>query len=321
MKWFFSKKRASGDTGWFRSKRLKVTGPDFWGKFEIFIDQNLHVAMFLPKADHSVHVLRGTMARATLHYTYDTTGKRSSAVTMFSDQIQWHMGPTEIQFSGLRFPDKKRRYLAEVGTAEPFAGTIDQAWIIRTVKEQQAQMTASQMDESARAPDSLDPNEEFNRFAQLIRMHEDQVFGMRLLMTAFKKQLIKKPEISRVLLDTYPNIKKQETEAIAEATELMQQIREDTTRIAELRAYEFPPLQGNPSQDEITAQAQIYVDIYERLFPGRNRGAFLAKQDHKKLVEQARKKLAGLQVPFVIEDYLPPAGTASRTRLEEVSKA
>ena len=319
MKWFFGQKRSSRDAGWFRSKHLKVIGPDFWGKFEIFIDRNLHIAMFLPKADHSVHVLRGTMERATLHYTYNGAGKRTSAVTLFNAQIQWHLGPTEIQFNGLRLPDEKRRYLAEVGAAEPFEGTIDQAWIIRTVKGLQIQMTASQK-EADHTPDSLDPDEELDRFAQLIRVHKDQVFGMRLLVTAFKRQLIQKSEISQALLDTYPDLRKQETEAIAEAKGVMQQVRDDMTRIAELRAHEFPRLQGNPIQDEMTAQAQIYVDVYERLFPGRNRGAFLSKEDHQRLIEEARKKLAGLQVSYVIEDYLPPARAASRVHTEEMQE-
>ena len=112
MKWIFGKKRVSGDTGWFRSKHLKVVGPDFWGKFDIYIDRNLHIAIFLPKADHAVHVLRGTVDRATLHYTYSAAGKRTSAGTLFSGQIQWHLSPTELQFHGLRLPDARQRYRA-----------------------------------------------------------------------------------------------------------------------------------------------------------------------------------------------------------------
>jgi len=320
MKWFFRKKRSSTDTDWFRAKRLKVLGPNFWGKFEIFIDQNLHIAMFLPKADHSVHVLRGTMTRATLHYTYNAAGKRTSAVTLFEDQIQWQMSPTEIQFEGLRLPEAKRRYLAEVMAAWPFEETIDQAWIIQTVEELQARMAGPQTDEPGLEPEPLDPDEELQGFAQLIRLHKDQVFGMRLLVTAFKRKLVPEAEISQVMVDTCQDLKLQEKEAIAGAERLVQEVRDDMTRISELRTHEFPPLQGSPAQDDITTQAQVYVEVYEHLFGGRNRGAFLSKPDCERLVQEARKKLASLRVPYVIEDYRAPGKTASRSRTEEMQQ-
>lgn len=320
MKWFFGKKRTSGDIGWFRSKHLKVEGPDFWGKFDVYIDRNLHIAIFLPKADHSVHVLRGTVERATLHYTYSATGRRTSAVTLFSDQIQWHLSPTEIQFHGLRLPDARKRYRAEVSVAEPFEDTIDQAWITQTLTDMQAQMAAasSVTVEPDSTPDAFGPEEELQRFTQLIRVHEDQAFGLRLLFTAFKRQLIPPSEVNDVLVDSYPALRQQETETVAGAKRLLKQFHNDKASIDDLKAYEFPAIQGNATQNEITAQAQIFVDTYEDLFAGRNRGAFLSKQDHQRLAEEARKKLRGLKVPYPIEDYRSPAKKTARARTEEM---
>ena len=318
MKWLFGKKRPSRETGWFRSKRLKVNGPEFWGKFEVYVDENLHIAMFLPKADHSVHVLRGTMERATLHYTYSAAGKRTSAVTLFSDQIQWELTHTEIRFRGLRLPDERRRYLAEVTAAEPFVETMDQNWIDHKVGELQARMKAIEGEHAARALEALNPAQEIERFAQMVRTHEDQAFGMRLLISVYNRQLVPESEISPALVDTYPDLKTRETEALGTAKGLLKQVREDMTRVAELRDVAFPPLQGNPVQDEITVQAQVYVETYEQIFPGRNRGKFLAKQDLQRLAEEAQKKLAGLKVPYAIEDYLPRTRAKARVQAEEM---
>ena len=179
-------------------------------------------------------------------------------------------------------------------------------------------MAALQTKDPDLRPEALDPEKQLQRFAQMIRVHEDQAFGMRLLTTGFKRQLIDQSEISQVLVDTYPELKKRETEALTGARQLLKEVQADMTRIAELQAYTFPPVQGSPTQDEITAQAQIYVAAHEHLFPGRNRGAFLAKKDGQQLAEEARKKLTALKVPYVIEDYLPQARTLSHARTEKM---
>jgi hypothetical protein len=139
---------------------------------------------------------------------------------------------------------------------------------------------------------------------------------MRLLTNAHKQQWIAASEISQVLLDSYPDLKQRETEALTGARQLLKEVRADTTRAAELQAYDFPPVQGSSTQDEITAQARIYVTAYERLFPGRNRGAFLAKKDSQRLAAEARKKLVALKVPYAIEDYLPQGKALSQARTE-----
>jgi len=320
MKWFFGKKRASKDASRSSSKHLKVVGPDFWGKFDVFVDQSLHVAMFLPKADHSIHVLLGTPARATHHYTFNAAGKRTSAVMMFRDQIEWRMSQSGIQFQGLRLPDETKRYQAEVVETDPFEETINLAWIMRTVKDLQSQMADLQTKDPEFRPEAVAPEEQIERFAQMIRVHEDQAFGMRLLTNAHKQKLIDSSEISQTLLDSYPDLKQRETKALTGARQLLKEVIADMTHVDELQAYAFPAIQGSPTQDEITAQAQIYVAAYEQLFPGRNRGAFLAKKDSQRLTAEARKKLTALKVPYAIEDYLRPARPPAKARTEKMQQ-
>lgn len=46
---------------WSRAKRITVIGPPFFGKYEIYVDNKLDVALLLPKTDGTVHVLIGTI--------------------------------------------------------------------------------------------------------------------------------------------------------------------------------------------------------------------------------------------------------------------
>ncbi len=314
MRWLFGKNRSS-NTGWLRSKRLKVQGPTFWGKFEIFVDQDLHVAIFLPKMDRSIHVLIGTISEATLHLTFNASGKRTQTLALHSDEIQWRLNPADIQFLGRRLPPGEKQYTAEILTVGAFSDLVDQAWIVRHVQHLHVGMDipAARTDTAPAQTDAHQmhadvptaPMEPLEAFEHAIRRHEDHVFGLRLLSSSLKIQFADQPEIGKVMLDTYQHIKERQTDALAEAKTLILQVRKDVARTEELTRFSFPPLQGNPGLDDIAEQVQVYVKTFNRLFPKRNRGAFLSATDRQHLHSEVQKSLQVQQTAIPIVESKP----------------
>ena len=271
------------------------------------------MAMFLPKMDQSIHVLIGTISEATLHLTYNASGMRTQTLALHSDEIQWCLSPSEIQFQGRRLPPGEKQYTAEILTVGAFSDLVDQAWINRHMQHLHAHMGALQVQPDSAEAVPADPMETLEAFEYTIGRHEDHVFGLRLLSASLKIQFSDQPEIGKVMIDTYQHIKERQTDAIAEAKRLVQQVRKDMTRIEELIRFSFPPLRGNPGLDDMAEQVQVYVKTFNRLFPQRNRGAFLSTTNQQNLHNEVQKSFQARPNAIPIVDTKPKAKTKAKT--------
>lgn len=136
-----------------------------------------------------------------------------------------------------------------------------------------------------------DPAKEIIRFDETIRLHQDQLFGITLYSQGVELMYSGQPEILEMNLQHFQNIKGRAENAIAAAESLLQQAREDPSKVKELRRFTFPPISGNPMLDQMTHRAQILVRTYERMFPGKSRSQPLRQSELTTLMEEASEQL------------------------------
>lgn len=125
---------------WSRSKRIDVDGPDFWGKYEVFVDDALDVAIFLPKRDFSVHILFGNVIGASCYLKYDSSGELLNQELILKGGIDWKINPTRVLFRGHGLPPDKSIYEGKVISSTSFYDKITSDWIVSHVHELQSQL-------------------------------------------------------------------------------------------------------------------------------------------------------------------------------------
>ncbi len=136
-----------------------------------------------------------------------------------------------------------------------------------------------------------DPAEEIRRFDEMIRLHQDQLFGITLYFQGIELMYSGQPEICEMNRQSFQNIKDRAENAIAAAKSLLQQARENPPKVKELMRFTFPPIRGNPMLDQMTHRAQILVQTYERMFPGRARSQPLSQDELKSLMMEASNQI------------------------------
>lgn len=139
----FSKIAGTGDKAkWSQSKKIAVAGPDFFGKYFIYVDPNFNVAIFLPKSDGTLHVLTGDISQAHRWIKCDQRGKRLKDKVPPEGAFQWKIHPRNIRYAGTGFPPDKPGYRGRVIFSREFFDFIDDQWINKTIKEHARMMSA-----------------------------------------------------------------------------------------------------------------------------------------------------------------------------------
>ena len=284
-----------------RSKCMTVKGPEFWGRFELYIDRDENVALVLPKMDRSIHVLLGTLSEASVHFTFGGSGERTSAVNIEAGGIQWAITPSDVVFSGTQLLEAQASYQGQVLSTARFKGRIDPSWVAQQVAERLGLMNERPV-KARGSGEPADAKERLQQFALMIRRCEDHVFGVRLLVVACELQFSEQAEILQVMRETYQAVIDREETAISSAMALLQQARLDPNRLAELDRFQFPPVRGAPGLDDMTPQAEAYVRAYDRLFTVRHKAFSLPQKDRLRLVLAAHDELSPEpQVPVAKE--------------------
>jgi len=120
---------------WSQSKKIEVEGPDFLGRYFIYVDPNFNVAIFLPKADRTLHVLVGDIFRAHRWIECDQTGEKVKDGTPPTEAFQWKINPKNIWYRGSGFPPDKPGYRGKVIAFEDLFDEINEEWINSRIKE------------------------------------------------------------------------------------------------------------------------------------------------------------------------------------------
>ncbi len=294
-------KDADGKRRGLGSMCLTIKGPEFWGRFELYIDRDEKVALVLPKMDRSIHVLLGTLSEASVHLTFGGSGERTSAVNIEAGGIQWAITPSDVVLSGTQLPEAQASYQGQVLSTARFKGRIDPSWVAQQVAERLGLMNERPV-RARGSGEPADAKERLGQFALTIRRCEDHVFGERLLVVACELQFAEQADILKVMRETYQAVIDREETAISLAKTLLQQARLDPDRLADVTRFQFPPVLGAPGLDDMTPQAEAYVKVYDRLFPVRHKAFSLPQKDRLRLVRAAQRELSPEpQVPVAKE--------------------
>ena len=103
-----------GKVKWSCAKIIEVIGPDFFGHYRVYVDPEFNVAIFLPKADKTLHIFLGDIFRAHRWIKCDPTGEKVLDKTPPEEAFEWKINPKNIWYRGTGFPPDKNIYRGKV---------------------------------------------------------------------------------------------------------------------------------------------------------------------------------------------------------------
>jgi hypothetical protein len=123
------------DNIWSRAKKIEVFGPDFFGRYSIYVDQKTNVAIFLPKFNKTLHIFIGDIFRANRWIVCDLTSIKVIDKSPPEEAYQWKINTKNIWYRGTGLPPGKSGYRGEVISFEGFNDEINDEWLDIKIKE------------------------------------------------------------------------------------------------------------------------------------------------------------------------------------------
>ena len=123
------------DDIWSRAKKIEVVGPNFFGRYSIYVDLKSNMAIFLPKSNKTLHIFIGDIFRANRWIICDITGLKVTDKTPPAEAYQWKINPKDIWYTGTGLPSGKSGYRGKVLSFEDFIDEINDEWIDIKIKE------------------------------------------------------------------------------------------------------------------------------------------------------------------------------------------
>jgi hypothetical protein len=123
------------DDNWSRAKKIEVVGPDFFGRYTIYVDPKSNVAIFLPKSNKTFHIFIGDIYRANRWIICDINKFKVINKTPPEKAYQWKINPKNIWYRGTGLPPGKFGYRGEVLSFEDFIDEINDEWVDIKIKE------------------------------------------------------------------------------------------------------------------------------------------------------------------------------------------
>jgi len=123
------------DDTWSRAKKIEVVGPDFFGRYSVYVDLKSNVAIFLPKSNKKLHIFIGDTIRANRWIICDITGLKVIDKTASEEAYQWRINPKDIWYKGTGLPSGESGYRGKVISFEDFIDEINDEWLDIKIKE------------------------------------------------------------------------------------------------------------------------------------------------------------------------------------------
>ena len=105
------------------------SGPEVYGDHNIFVDNEFNVAVFLPKADKTLHVLLGDVLRAKRWIKFDSNGEKILDRNLSVNAHEWKINPKKIYYRGEMLSIDNQVLSGKVVKAKDFNEKIDDSWI------------------------------------------------------------------------------------------------------------------------------------------------------------------------------------------------
>jgi len=120
---------------WSRAKHIIIDGPEFWGQYDVFVDQEFNVVFFMPKADATLHIFVGNPVEAKQWIKYESNGTVSLHKQLESGSLEWKINPKNVLFRGRMLPPEKPVYRGIVSESTLFMELTTKDWIDEHAKE------------------------------------------------------------------------------------------------------------------------------------------------------------------------------------------
>jgi len=123
------------DDIWLQAKKIEVAGPDFFGRYSIYVDPKSNVAIFLPKSNKTLHIFIGDIYGANRWIICDLRLLKVIDKSPQENAYQWKINPQNIWYKGTGLPPGKSGYRGEVLSSEDFIDEITDEWLDIKIEE------------------------------------------------------------------------------------------------------------------------------------------------------------------------------------------
>jgi len=137
----------------------------------------------------------------------------------------------------------------------------------------------------------LPPARLFKAFEVEIDRQEEILYGVALFFEGISLLFDGQEAIVETHRRQFRNIIRAGKQVCEWARTLLEEAKKDQNKIRLLREFEFLPFQDHHDPEGLIQRAQILVETYEELYPGRSRHEHLPQDDMLRLMEKAGGKL------------------------------
>lgn len=128
-------------------------------------------------------------------------------------------------------------------------------------------------------------------FEKEVRRQEDILYGVALFHEGMSLLCAGQKAVVETHRRQFRNIIRAGKQVCQWARTLLEEARKEPRKARLLREFEFLPYQDHPNPDALILRAQIMIETYEQLYPGRNRHEPLKQEELLRLMEKAGAKL------------------------------
>lgn len=263
---------------WSRAKKISVEGPPFFGKYDVYVDNQLDVAMILPKTDGTVHVLRGNIIGCQRWGKYDHNCNQLEGDDFRKGVIDWKINRDKVLFRGTGLPPggtKRHIYEGVVIADEPFTEDITDEWIRARVHDIAAREGVGSGFEKIEKV-----GEDIMTFEKKINAYDDAMFGLMLYQET-SPEWAKKPQEWH-----YKKMKRRGEKALKKAKNLLSDIKAGKNVQDKIKTFEWPII-----TDEMQFRIDVMLKSYKSLFPDRLHDKSLSEKETLALQNDAMKRI------------------------------
>lgn len=129
---------------WSKAKKIEAVEPYMYGQHFIYVDSDFNVAIFMPKADKTIHVFCGDIFRADRWLKFNSDGSKEIDKTLDKKSHEWKINPKNIYYRGRMLPPDQPVYKGIVQKYDSFNETINDDWIVNKKDDLLKQMGKTQ---------------------------------------------------------------------------------------------------------------------------------------------------------------------------------
>lgn len=148
-------------------------------------------------------------------------------------------------------------------------------------------MSQIRLKNSTSAAASSDDSGLLSEFEKKIQEQENLLYGMALFFECISLLYADDKAILETYRKQFRNVIKTGKEMNKQATEALQQARQDPDKLEQVQQFQFTPGSGHPRPQELVERAQALLNAYESSFPGRSRSQAFTEDEVLRLMDSA----------------------------------